>query len=186
MKSVTAENGVQARGAKASSSKANGSKAVKNGSHATVAKAAASRSANGAEGAKARRAANVLLNTLIAFKRGNFSVRMPVDRTDLEGKVADALNDVLEINQKMVSEFERISRAVGKDGKPALNKFSSTLTRGMVDHRNTKDEGSQLAEHDYPGAKAMLFAAGVPDDDAMANLPHVGVASVWWEGNPCK
>lgn len=70
---------------------------------------------NEATEAKARRDANVSLSTLIAFKRGNFSVRMPVDQTDLEGKLADALNDVLEINQKMVSEFERISRA----GTPA-------------------------------------------------------------------
>ena len=42
------------------------------------------------------------------------------------------------------------------------------------------------AEHDYPGAKAMLFAAGVPDDSAMESAPHLGIASVWWEGNPCK
>ena len=34
--------------------------------------------------------------------------------------------------------------------------------------------------------KAMLYAAGVPDREAMKNSPHVGVASVWWEGNPCK
>ena len=32
----------------------------------------------------------------------------------------------------------------------------------------------------------MLYAAGVPDHNAMKNSPHVGVASVWWEGNPCK
>jgi dihydroxy-acid dehydratase len=32
----------------------------------------------------------------------------------------------------------------------------------------------------------MLFAAGVPDKEAMAKSPHVGVASVWWEGNPCN
>lgn len=32
----------------------------------------------------------------------------------------------------------------------------------------------------------MLFAAGVPDKDAMAKSPHVGIASVWWEGNPCN
>ncbi|KAJ5973609.1 Dihydroxy-acid/6-phosphogluconate dehydratase [Penicillium waksmanii] len=35
-------------------------------------------------------------------------------------------------------------------------------------------------------SQAMLFAAGVPDKDAMAKSPHVGVASVWWEGNPCN
>lgn len=32
----------------------------------------------------------------------------------------------------------------------------------------------------------MLFAAGVPDKEAMAKAPHVGIASVWWEGNPCN
>lgn len=34
--------------------------------------------------------------------------------------------------------------------------------------------------------QAMLYAAGVPNREAMKNSPHVGVASVWWEGNPCK
>lgn len=35
--------------------------------------------------------------------------------------------------------------------------------------------------------QAMLYAAGVPrDDDSMQTKPHVGVASVWWEGNPCN
>lgn len=32
----------------------------------------------------------------------------------------------------------------------------------------------------------MLFAAGIPDRDAMAKSPQVGIASVWWEGNPCN
>lgn len=32
----------------------------------------------------------------------------------------------------------------------------------------------------------MLFAAGVPDRAAMTKNPHVGIASVWWEGNPCN
>src|SRR5260370_5396779 len=63
------------------------------------------------------RETKILLKTLIAFKKGNFSVRMPVDQLGIDGKVADALNDILDLNQKMVKEFERISRAVGKDGK---------------------------------------------------------------------
>jgi dihydroxy-acid dehydratase len=32
----------------------------------------------------------------------------------------------------------------------------------------------------------MLYAAGVPDRNMMKNAPHVGIASVWWEGNPCN
>src|ERR1700730_11431953 len=60
---------------------------------------------------------NVLLKTLIAFKNGNLSVRMPVDQSGLEGKIADTLNEILAINQRMASELDRISRSVGKDGK---------------------------------------------------------------------
>jgi dihydroxy-acid dehydratase len=32
----------------------------------------------------------------------------------------------------------------------------------------------------------MLYAAGVPDKQTMKTSPHVGIASVWWEGNPCN
>lgn len=32
----------------------------------------------------------------------------------------------------------------------------------------------------------MLYGAGVPDRETMKNAPQVGIASVWWEGNPCK
>lgn len=32
----------------------------------------------------------------------------------------------------------------------------------------------------------MLYAAGVPDEKTMKTAPHVGIASVWWEGNPCN
>ncbi|OAQ73513.1 dihydroxy-acid dehydratase [Pochonia chlamydosporia 170] len=51
-----------------------------------------------------------------------------------------------------------------------LNRWSTTLTR----------------EHDFPGAQAMLYGAGVPDEKTMKNAAQVGIASVWWEGNPCN
>lgn len=34
--------------------------------------------------------------------------------------------------------------------------------------------------------KAMLYGAGVPDRESMKNSPQVGIATVWWEGNPCN
>jgi len=58
-----------------------------------------------------------LLKVLTAFKRGDFSVRMPEDGVGLGGKIADTLNEVLELNENMCGEFERISRVVGKEGK---------------------------------------------------------------------
>ncbi|MEA3186385.1 MAG: hypothetical protein QOD99_215, partial [Chthoniobacter sp.] len=58
-----------------------------------------------------------LLNSLTAFKRGDFSVRLPDEWTGIEGKVADAFNEVIGMNQRMAQELERISRVVGKEGR---------------------------------------------------------------------
>ena len=60
-----------------------------------------------------------MLKVLVAFRKGDFSVRMPVDRTGIPGKVADTLNDILELNERMAREFERVNRSAGKDGKIA-------------------------------------------------------------------
>src|ERR1700691_6267595 len=60
---------------------------------------------------------STLLKTLIAFKDGDFSVRLPVDQTGIAGKIADTLNEIFKLNARMASEFSRISSAVGKEGK---------------------------------------------------------------------
>jgi HAMP domain-containing protein len=61
--------------------------------------------------------AKLLLKTLTALKKGNFSIRLPNDWTGLNGKIADTLNDVIEMNDRLVKELERISRVVGREGK---------------------------------------------------------------------
>ena len=61
-----------------------------------------------------------LLAVLTAVRKGDFSVRMPVStRPGLAGKIADTLNDIIELNQEMARELERVSMAVGKEGKIA-------------------------------------------------------------------
>jgi HAMP domain-containing protein/signal transduction histidine kinase/DNA-binding response OmpR family regulator len=60
---------------------------------------------------------STLLKTLIAFRDGDFSARLPVDQTGLAGKIADTLNDIFKLNERMANEFARISSAVGKEGK---------------------------------------------------------------------
>ena len=37
--------------------------------------------------------------------------------TGIDGKIADAFNDVIELNERMAHELERLSRVVGKEGK---------------------------------------------------------------------
>ncbi|HEV1998816.1 MAG TPA: HAMP domain-containing protein, partial [Candidatus Dormibacteraeota bacterium] len=59
----------------------------------------------------------VLLNILAKVRAGDFSARMPVEWTGVAGKIADTLNDVIESNQRLEKELERVSRVVGKEGK---------------------------------------------------------------------
>src|SRR4029450_2630603 len=58
----------------------------------------------------------VLYSVLADYQRGNFTVRMPDDRTGLAGKICDALNTAIERNGRLVKELERLSSVVGKAG----------------------------------------------------------------------
>src|SRR3989475_1531568 len=59
----------------------------------------------------------LLLSTLVAVKNGDFSVRLPVEWTGINGKIADAFNDIIGVNAKMAKELERVSKVVGKEGR---------------------------------------------------------------------
>jgi HAMP domain-containing protein/signal transduction histidine kinase/CheY-like chemotaxis protein len=59
----------------------------------------------------------MLLTALLALKKGDFTVRLPLDLSGVEGRIAEAFNDVVELNQRMAEELERLSRVVGKEGK---------------------------------------------------------------------
>src|SRR5437660_8893365 len=62
------------------------------------------------------------------------------------------------------------SRGLPKPNSRTLmnNKFSSKITQ-------PKSQGA---------SQAMLYATGLSDDDMQK--PQVGIASVWFEGNPCN
>jgi len=58
-----------------------------------------------------------LLSTLVAFRKGDWSVRLPPDLTGISGKIADVLNDIIDANERVAKEFDRVSRVVGREGK---------------------------------------------------------------------
>jgi HAMP domain-containing protein/CheY-like chemotaxis protein/signal transduction histidine kinase len=61
--------------------------------------------------------ARLLLRTLMAVKKGDFSVRLPDDQTGVAGKIADTLNEIIAMNEQMANELQRMSAVVGKEGK---------------------------------------------------------------------
>src|SRR5205814_2466357 len=58
-----------------------------------------------------------LLKALRQLKRGDFSVRMPLNLTGIDGEIAQAFNDVVELEEAKAVEIARVADLVGKEGQ---------------------------------------------------------------------
>src|SRR5829696_6775732 len=58
-----------------------------------------------------------LLSAMLSFRAGDFAARMPADLLGVEGKIADAFNDVVALSERRSRETSRVTHAVGKEGK---------------------------------------------------------------------
>jgi HAMP domain-containing protein len=67
-----------------------------------------------------------LLDALQRVRRGDFSVQLPEDWSGVDGKIAEAFNDIVAANQRIASELKRVGQVVGKEGK--------TRERAKFDH----------------------------------------------------
>jgi len=59
----------------------------------------------------------ILLATLLALKKGDFSARMPSDWTGIAGKIADTVNDIIETKENLTKTISSVSRVVGREGR---------------------------------------------------------------------
>jgi HAMP domain-containing protein/CheY-like chemotaxis protein len=73
-----------------------------------------------------------LLLVLAAFEKGDFGVRMPLDLTGVAGKIADTLNDILDRQQALVKEVNRVSIIVGKEGQVSQGASLQGATGGWA------------------------------------------------------
>jgi HAMP domain-containing protein/CheY-like chemotaxis protein/signal transduction histidine kinase len=73
--------------------------------------------ASGRNGASGDAFARELLVAMLRFRDGDFGARMPSGLVGLEGKIADAFNDILAVSTRRTAETARVSRVVGKEGK---------------------------------------------------------------------
>jgi CheY-like chemotaxis protein/signal transduction histidine kinase/HAMP domain-containing protein len=74
----------------------------------------------------------LLLQTLMALKKGDFSARMPSDLTGVAGKVADTLNEIIETKEKMVHVVTEVSRVVGREGRLSQRAQTPNMTGGWA------------------------------------------------------
>jgi HAMP domain-containing protein/CheY-like chemotaxis protein/signal transduction histidine kinase len=81
-----------------------------------------------------------LLSALLALKEGDFTVRLPADLVGIDGKIADAFNDIARVSERRARETSRVTHAVGKEGKLKQRMNVGGLTGGWaseVDAINT-------------------------------------------------
>jgi len=86
---------------------------------------------NGADAIDTR----VALRVLASVQRGDFSARMPAGWSGSAGKVASAINDIIESNQRLEREIRRVSRNVGKEGqveRGAIDRPAGEVAAGVV------------------------------------------------------
>ena len=74
-----------------------------------------------------------LLHAMLTFRDGDFAVRLPSDLTGLEGKIADAFNEVVSVSQRRAQETARVSRVVGREGKLRQRMSVPGATGGWAD-----------------------------------------------------
>ena len=66
------------------------------------------------EGSPAEARSRQLLSAIMAFRDGDFSVRLPADWAGTDGRIAEAFNHVIAHEDRIAQEVTRLSMTVGK------------------------------------------------------------------------
>ncbi|EPG76170.1 HAMP domain protein [Leptospira fainei serovar Hurstbridge str. BUT 6] len=119
-----------------------------------------------------------LLEVLSALKRGDLSRRMPLDQIGIAGKVSDILNEIIDQNDRMVKEFERISNEVGQEGKIS-HRISAVATGGSW-AACMNSVNSLIGNLVQPNTEVMRVIGAVAGGDLSRNM------SLEIEGRPLK
>ena len=64
-----------------------------------------------------------LLDVLLAIKKGDFSKRMPADRTGIAGKISDTLNEIIDADKNFTDELKKVAKEIGDKGKNIVSCF---------------------------------------------------------------
>ncbi|MCL1469416.1 HAMP domain-containing protein, partial [Argonema antarcticum] len=110
-----------------------------------------------------------LLKILVSVKKGNFSARMPIDKTGIAGKIADTLNDIIELNQRMSKELERVSTVVGKDGK--ITQRASLGSAGGSWAESVNSVNTLITDLVQPTAETARVIRAVANGDLSQTIP---------------
>ena len=74
----------------------------------------------------------LLLDVLMALKKGDFSSRLPSHWTGLPGKIAETLNDIMQTNDEVTKGIDEVSNVVGREGQLSQRTSLQNVTGGWA------------------------------------------------------
>ncbi|MBV8434838.1 MAG: HAMP domain-containing protein, partial [Candidatus Eremiobacteraeota bacterium] len=119
-----------------------------------------------------------LLAALRAFRRGDFTARLPLNLSGIDGEIAEAFNDCIEQNARLATELERVSTVVGREGRITQRASLGAVAgswHGYVDSVNTL-----IADLTQPMAEAGRVLGAVANGDLNKRM------ALEIEGRPIK
>src|SRR4051812_48603386 len=109
-----------------------------------------------------------LLKALRMYKRGDFSARMPLNLTGIDGEIAQAFNDVVEMNEALATEFARVGDQVGKDGQ--ISTRASLPGAGGAWADCIESVNTLIADMAYPVTEVARVIGSVAKGDLSATM----------------
>ena len=99
----------------------------------SAARLASRGNARGASGSNGASFEVDLLQAMLAFRNGDFSTRLPIGWTGVEGKIADAFNEVVAMSERRARQAAHVARVVGKEGRLRQRMATSGFVGGWAD-----------------------------------------------------
>ncbi|KAA0687898.1 response regulator [Azospirillum brasilense] len=111
----------------------------------------------------------LLLRALRQFRKGDFSVRLPLDLDGLDGEIAAAFNDVVEMNEALVEDVGRVSVAIGKEGRIGQRVRLPTASGGWGDCVDSVN--AMVADLTQPTREMARVIGAVAKGDLSQSMP---------------
>ncbi|MBI4348258.1 MAG: HAMP domain-containing protein, partial [Elusimicrobia bacterium] len=110
-----------------------------------------------------------LLRTLRAVRRGDFSVRMPLVADGVLTEIAETLNEIIEQNERLTAEVQRVSMEVGKKGKINARVAADGMTGAWAAHIQAVN--SLIADVTQPTRDVLRVLGAVALGDLSQKMP---------------
>jgi HAMP domain-containing protein len=119
-----------------------------------------------------------LLRVLNSVKKGDFTARLPDDLPGTSGRIADALNEIIERNERLTRELQRVGNVVGHEGRLAQRVALPGATGGWAD--SVEAVNSLIGDLVQPNSEIARVIGSVARGDLSQTM------AVEFDGRPLK